>query len=131
MASMTETSGTTATPTVQQVARLVLPTGGMETWTQIMQGAGPSTDSIDQGTPIVMAAARFDDGTQIVGGVYKSGTPDYNVKFMWVFDANGNRCPGWPIDVSDDEDFRGRTYGFSLTPDGEETHVLNVVEAGS
>ena len=112
-----------------KVARMTLPSGGMEAWTQIMQGAGPSLDRIDKGSPIVMAWARFSDGVQVAGGVYNSGEADYNVKFMWVFDANGNRYPGWPIDVSDDEDFHGKGYGFSLTPDGEETHRLNIVEA--
>jgi hypothetical protein len=118
-----------ATSASQQVARMVLPPGGKEAWTRIMQGTGPVPDKINAGSPIVMAWARFKDGTQVAGGVYKSDTPaDYNVKFMWVFDANGNQYSGWPIDVSDDEDFLGKAYGFSLTPDGEPTHVLKIAE---
>jgi hypothetical protein len=118
-----------ATPASQQVARMVLPPGGKEAWTQIMQGTGPVPDKINAGSPIVMAWARFKDGTQVAGGVYKSDTPtDYNVKFMWVFDANGNQYPGWPLDVSDNENFLGKAYSFSLTPDAEETYLLKVAE---
>ncbi|MDB5672423.1 MAG: hypothetical protein JWO25_3382 [Alphaproteobacteria bacterium] len=117
--------------TVPARARLVLPAGGMEAWTQIMQGAAPVPDEINPGSPIVMAWTRFDDGTQVGGGVCKSDTStDYNVKFMWVLDSNGGQYPGWPIDVGDDQDFLTASYAFSLTPDGEESHVLEVVEAG-
>jgi hypothetical protein len=79
-----------------------------------------------------MAVARFDDGTQVVGGVYKGENPtDFNVKFMWVFDANGNQYPGWPIDVGDHQDFSGGSYAFSLTGGDDEDYLLNVVEAQS
>lgn len=113
----------------QHVARMVLPAGGMEAWSQIMQGATPVPDEIDTGSPIVMAWAHFDDGTQVAGGVCKSDTPtDFNVKFMWVLDRNGNQYPGWPIDSSDNEDFHNTAYSFSLTDDGE-IYLLNIVEA--
>ncbi|CAI8995698.1 BppU_N domain-containing protein [Pseudomonas sp. IT-P44] len=116
-------------PTPQYVARMTLPAGGKEAWTLIMQGNTPVPDEISVGSPVVMAWARFDDGTQVAGGVYKSATPtDYNVKFMWVLDADGNQYPGWPIDVSDHEDFLNNGYLFSLTPDSEEVYLLNVVE---
>lgn len=108
---------------------LILPAGGMEAWTQIMQGGVPVPEQVNPGSPIVMAWTRFDDGTQVAGGVYKSATPaDYNVKFMWVLDGNGNQYPGWPIDVSDDEDFLTRSYAFSLTEGGAEDYLLNIVE---
>ncbi len=124
-----EAARTTAPPAARHIASMVLPAGGMEAWTQIMQGASPVPNEINTGSPIVMAWARFDDGTQVGGGVSKSETPtDYNVKFMWVLDANGNQYPGWPIDVSDDEDFLTTAYFFSLTPDGE-SYLLNVIES--
>jgi hypothetical protein len=124
-------SSSSSASTPQYVARMLLPAGGSNAWTQIMQGAAPVPDEIDTGSPIVMAWARFDDGTQVAGGVYKSDTPtDYNVKFMWVLDANGNQYPGWPLDVSDHEDFSTGAYSFSLPQDEEQgTHLLNVVEA--
>jgi hypothetical protein len=108
---------------------MVLPPGGKENWSQIMQGAAPVPNDINTGAPIVMALARFKDGTQVAGGVFKSDTPtDYNVKFMWVLDANGRQYPGWPIDVSDDGDFLGKSYIFALTSDSEPTHLLKIVE---
>lgn len=108
---------------------MLLPAGGKEAWTLIMQGNAAVPDEISVGSPVVMAWARFDDGTQVAGGVYKSDTPtDYNVKFMWVLDADGNQYPGWPIDVSDHEDFLNNGYLFSLTPDSDEVYLLNVVE---
>ena len=125
-------SSPSPTPLPPNVATMVLPPGGMEAWTQIMRGQTPVPDKITTGTPIVMAWARFDDGTQVAGGVLKSPTPtEYNAKFMWVLDANGNQYPGWPIDVSDNEDFLSTGYYFTLTPDGDEDHLLNVVDAPS
>jgi hypothetical protein len=113
-----------------QTARMVLPPGGKQAWTEIMQGSAPVPEDINTGSPIVMAWARFKDGTQVAGGVCKSDTPtDYNVKFMWVLDAKGNQYPGWPLDVSDDQDFLAKAYAFSLTPDGDQTHLLNVAES--
>lgn len=125
-----ETAATAAPPAPQHVARMILPAGGKEAWTEIMQGVVPVAGEINTGSPIVMAWARFDDGTRVAGGVYKSDTPtDYNVKFMWVFDRNGNQYPGWPIDVSDDEDFLTKAYAFALGADGEEkTYLLKIVE---
>jgi hypothetical protein len=116
-------------PATEKVAEMVLPHGGKEAWTQIMQGYVPIPNEIDVGSPIVMALARFEDGTQVAGGVYKSGTPtDFNGKFMWVFAADGGRYPGWPIDVSDQTDFLANGFSFTLTPDSEETYLLNIVE---
>jgi hypothetical protein len=88
---------------------------------------------MNDGAPIVMAFARFDDGTQVAGGVYKWAVPPepMNVKFMWVFDASGTQYPGWPIDTSDDEDFLQTGYLFSVTEGGQNEYLLNIVEAGS
>lgn len=123
-------SAATAVPGAMQfMANMMLPAGGMEAWTKIMQGAVPVPDQINTGSPVVMAWARFDDGTQVVGGVYKYDDPtEYNVKFMWVFDVNGNQYPGWPIDVSDDQDFFNTAYEFTLSPDSGVSYLLNIVE---
>lgn len=66
------TARAAGSPTPQHVARMVLPAGGKEAWTLIMQGNTPVPDEISVGSPVVMAWARFDDGTQVAGGVYKS-----------------------------------------------------------
>lgn len=124
-----ETAASAAPPTAQHVATMVLPPGGMEAWTQIMQGSTPVPSRMSAGSPIVMAAATFDDGTQVVAGVYKSDVPtEYNVKFMWALDANGNQYPGYPCDVSDNEDFLATSYTFSLTGSANPEYQLNVVE---
>ena len=115
--------------TPKYVTDMVLPAGGKQAWTLIMRGETPVPDQINPGSPIVMANARFEDGTQVSGGVYKSDKPnEYNIKFMWVFDANGNQYPGWPIDVSDQEDFLNNAYLFSLDGGDEAEYRLNVVE---
>jgi hypothetical protein len=119
-------------PQPKYTATMTLPKGGMQAWTLIMQGQTPVPDEINTGSPVVMAYIRFDDGTQVAGGVYKGETPtDFNVKFMWVFDANGNQYPGWPIDVSDNQDFFNTGYLFSLTGGDEPDYLLNIVEAQS
>ena len=113
-------------------AEMILPKGGKQAWTNIMQGQAPVPDELNAGSPIVMAYAVFEDGTRVAGGVYKGDDPtDYNVKFMWAFDVNGNQYPGWPIDVSDDQDFLQTGYYFSLTEGVDEEYLLNVVEAQS
>jgi hypothetical protein len=113
----------------QHMATLTLPKGGMEAWTLIMQGQSPVPNDINPGSPIVMAYARYDDGTQVAGGVYKWENPaEYNVKFMWVFDSDGNQYQGNPIDVSDDQDFLTTTYIFSLTENGED-YQLNIADS--
>jgi hypothetical protein len=113
-------------------ANMILPKGGKQAWTNIMQGQVPVPDEINTGSPIVMAYARFEDGTWVAGGVYKGDDPtDFNIKFMWVFDATGNQYPGWPIDVSDDQDFLQTGYYFSLTEGVDNEYLLNIVEAQS
>lgn len=113
---------------------MTLPSGGKQAWTNIMQDSpAPQPVELNIGAPIVMAYARFDDGTQVAGGVYKWNDPvdgAINIKFMWVFDASGNQYPGWPIDTSDDEDFLQTAYIFALTEGGDE-YRLNIAEAQS
>ena len=114
----------------RKVATMVLPVGGKAEWTRIMRGEVPVHSSIEQGSPIVQASAVFSDGTVVIGGVSRSDTPaEYNNKFMWVFDAKGQRYPNWPIDVSDHEDFESNGVAFSLREDAEdEEYELNIVE---
>lgn len=113
-------------------ATMILPEGAKQAWTNLMQGEAPVPDEINTGSPIVMAHARFEDGTWVAGGVYKGENPaDFNVKFMWVFDANGNQYPGWPVDVGDHQDFLQKVYAFSLTEGVDDEYLLNVVEAQS
>lgn len=124
-----ETAPVTTEQTPQYVANLVLPAGGMQAWTRLMQGDSPVPDEINSGAPIVTAFARYPDGTRVLGGVYKSDSPsDYNIKFMWVFDSQGNQYPGWPIDVSDEQDFLNQRYTFSLAPHSQALYRLNIVE---
>lgn len=119
-------------PQPKYTATMMLPKGGKQAWSNIMYGDTPVPDEIDTGSPIVMATATFDDGTWVAGGVLKSETPtDYNTIFMWVFDQNGNQYPGWPIDVSDNEDFFISGIYFSLTDDDDDEYLLNVEEADS
>jgi hypothetical protein len=111
---------------------MFLPQNGKQAWTDIMQGQATVPAELNTGSPIVMAYATFDDGTQVVGGVSKSDTPtDFNIKFMWVFDPNGNQYPGWPIDVSDDEDFLQTAYSFSITENVDGEYLLNIAESQS
>lgn len=120
--------------TPEYVTTMTLPKGGMQAWTNIMQDSpAPQPVELNIGAPIVMAYALFDDGTQVAGGVYKwndSVDGAINIKFMWVFDTNGNQYPGYPIDVSDDEDFLNTGYEFTLT-EGGYAYLLKVVEAQS
>jgi hypothetical protein len=113
------------------VAVMTLPKGGKKAWSLIMYGEAPVPEQIITGSPVVMAYARYDDGTQVAGGVLKGEDPkDYNIKFMWVFDAEGNQYPGYPIDVGDHEDFYSEGYRFSLSDDDEEgNYLLRIVEA--
>jgi len=122
------------TDTPQYTTTLTLPEGGKTSWTQIMQGqADPAAPKdLDAGSPIVMATAVFADGTRIAAGVCKGDNPtEFNPKFVWVFDANGHQYAGWPIDVSDHEDFMHDSYAFSLTECVESEYLLTVVEASA
>lgn len=122
--------------TPKYTAKMVLPKGGAQSWTNIMQGQAdpPVPNDLDTGSPIVMACAIYEDGTWVAGGVSKGENPtEYNNKFMWVFDEKGNQYPGWPIDVSDQEDFSTGEGTFSLTNSEGDTnmYLLKIVEAES
>ena len=116
-------------------ATMTLPRDGKAAWTKIMQGDTEVPSELDPGSPIVMATStRFDDGkgTWAVGGVYKSDTPsEYNIIFFWAFDADGNQYPGWPIDVSDAQDFEISSIIFALDRDADDPdeYLLKIVEA--
>ncbi len=111
-------------------AKMLLPPGGRQAWTEIMQGRVPVPAGLDIGSPIVLAIATFDDGVKVVGGVCKGESPEtFNPKFMWVFDSQGEQIPNWPIDVSDHEDFETVGFEFSLTESATRTYVLQIVAA--
>ncbi|MFK7932371.1 MAG: hypothetical protein AB8G22_02610 [Saprospiraceae bacterium] len=103
---------------------LWLPTGGKAYWTALMQGeAGVATDILEN-QPIVMATAQFSNGITVVGGVYKSSEPTfYNIKFYYVFDANGNLLPDL-IDPSDNEDFLEDSRVFDWHHEGKAVEYL-------
>lgn len=107
-------------------ATLVLPPGGKAAWTQWMEGSDAVPQAINVQSPIVQACACYRDGTRAVLGVSKSNTPeDYNSVFAWVFDGLGNQYAGWPIDLSDNEDFYINEIIFSLN---QQEYVLDIIE---
>jgi hypothetical protein len=109
-------------------ARMVLPPGGKQAWTAIMQGRTPVPQGLDIGSPIVLAIATFDDGVQVIGGVSKGESPEtFNPKLMWVFDSQGQQVPNWPIDVSDHEDFETVSFEFSLNEQATRSYLLEIV----
>lgn len=116
-------------PKPKFIATMTLPKNGKQTWTDIMYGQSTISADIETQTPIVSAYAVYEDGTSVLGGVCKSEAPtDHNNKFMWVFDKNGKRYPGFPIDTRDNEDFLGFGYLFSLSEEEEDQYLLNIVE---
>jgi hypothetical protein len=119
-------------PQPKYTATMMLPKGGKQAWTNIMQGATSVPDDIETGSPIVMATAIFEDGTWVAGGVLKGDSPaEYNIIFMWVFDINGNKYPRWPIDVGDVEDFFLSAIYFSLPGGEDDEYLLKIVEVES
>jgi hypothetical protein len=117
----------------QLSATMVIPKGGKQAWSNISYGETPVAKDINEGSPLVMATAYFEDGTWVAGGVYKgSSLTDYNFIFMWVFDHQGNQYPAYPIDVIEKEDFFFKGIHFSLRVHGKDRkYFLNVVEADS
>jgi len=111
-------------------ATLLLPEDGKQYWTDVMQGRAAVAEYITVGSPVVMATALYTDGTFVVAGVSKSKDPtDYNIVFAWVYDQDGNKYPGWPIDLSDNEDFFITSIAFSPTGADEADYLLIVSEA--
>ena len=97
-----------------------------------MAGNMPVSEDILENEPIVFATTTYDTGITVTGGVYKSSDPtSYNVKFLYVFDADGNRMP-FVLDPSDDEDFResGRRFYLNREEQGNE-YILYIEEKGA
>ncbi len=107
-------------------ATLLLPPDGKKVWTKLMEGSDSVPQEIATGSPIVQSYANYSDGTQAILGVLKSQTPkEYNSIFAWVFDAMGNQYAGWPIDLSDFEDFYVNEIIFSLY---NNEYILDIIE---
>ena len=114
-------------------ATMTLPAGGKKHWTRIMQAdeVPPAHKDARAGDPLVLSHAVFADGTLVIGGVCKGNEPEFNPSFMWVFDRSGVRYPGWPIDLSDHEDFHTSGTEFAVDPSADEpAYELLIVEAG-
>jgi hypothetical protein len=109
-------------------ATLLLPTGGKEYWSTIMCGEAKFPYTLNEGDIIVAAYTQFKDGTQVIGGVRKSNSEDFNIKFFNVLDPDGKVYPDWPIDCSDHEDFRGSGYVFMLGGDESIEYQLVINE---
>jgi len=114
---------------MKKTATLYLPKNGKEVWTSIMEGSSTISIDIYENQPIVQAFAQFRDGIKVVGGVYKSAQPEeYNIKFYYVFDKEGNMLPH-RIDPSDNEDFRESSRMFYLNEDDVgDQYVLYIKE---
>jgi hypothetical protein len=107
---------------------MLLPAGGQAYWSTIMYGEAKFPYKIYEGDIIVAAYARFKDGTQVIGGVKKSNSEDFNIKFFNVLDANGKVYSGWPIDCSDHEDFHGSGFIFILNDNEDIEYHLSIKE---
>lgn len=110
---------------MKKTTTLYLPKNGKELWTKLMEGNTKISEDIQEGQPIVMSVATFDDGFMVSGGVYKSEEPAaYNIKFMNVYTPDGQQIP-FLIDPSDHEDFKQSTYVFYLNDEeiGDEYQV--------
>lgn len=94
-------------------ADMILPPNGKKIWTEYIMGEREVPKGVSRGEPIVMARAVFDDGTWAVAGVANSGEQDYNLKFLWIFDAE-DRQIAHVADVSNHEDFEHSSYSISL-----------------
>jgi hypothetical protein len=109
-------------------ATLLLPAGGKEYWSTIMHGEAQFPYTLYEDDIIVASYTQFKDGTQVIGGVRKSNSEDFNIKFFNVLDANGKVYPNWPIDCSDHEDFRGSGFVFILNDDESIEYNLTIQE---
>lgn len=109
-------------------ATMLLPAGAKEYWSSIMYGEAKFPYEIYEGEIIVAAYAKFRDGTQVIGGVKKSDSEDYNIKFFNVLNPAGKVYPSWPIDCSDHEDFRHHGSIFILNDDESVEYELTIKE---
>lgn len=109
-------------------ATMLLPVGGKDYWSTIMYGEAKFPYTLYEGDIIVAAYSQFKDGTQVIGGVRKSNSEDYNIKFFNVLDADGKVYSGWPIDCNDDEDFHGSGFIFILNEDENTEYHLSIKE---
>lgn len=92
-----------------------------------MQGETPVSKYVTLFQPIVLVTAKFDNGMTVVGGVLKSAEPEeYNIKFMWVYGADGQFLTS--VDVSDHEDFRFNGYVFNLNDDETIEYTVEIKE---
>jgi hypothetical protein len=107
---------------------LWLPIGAKEYWSTLMRGEVQFPYTVYKDDIIVAAYAKFKDGTQVMGGVKKSDSPDFNIKFFTVLDADGKAYPNGPIDCSDHEDFQGSRFIFILNEDESIEYHLSIKE---
>ena len=93
---------------------LELPAGGKTLYTKYMQGRLSAPKELNDESPIVASIAHFPNGVWVMGGVAKSGKSEFNSIFMWAFRPDGSQYPGYPMDVSDMEDFLMNSMSFEL-----------------
>ena len=115
---------------VKLQATVTLPEGGKKLFTKYMQGEAEVPKHVERFSPICMASTSFEDGTKVIVGVNNSGQEDFNIKFAWVFDAEGKLHTGWPIDTGDHEDFEGKGYLFYIGDDESKLYELHVKDKG-
>ena len=117
--------------TTVRKATIILPFDGKNKWTALMQGDTKVSDAIYENQPIVMETTKFENGIAAVAGVLKSKTPDtFNMKFVYVFDEQGNLIhePYQPVDVSDHEDWHTKGINFILNDDESVEYQLTFEE---
>lgn len=115
--------------TKNREATMYIGSKGEKTYTGLMQGDLNKLipKNIDLGSPIIASIAVFPDGNYVIGGILKSGEEKYNIIFMWVFNSDGKQYDGWPIDVSDMEDFDSTGFTFKLGNDNCD-YTLHIAE---
>lgn len=112
-------------------ATIILPIDGKKKWTAYMQGEAKVSNNIYENQPIVMETAHFENGIKAAAGVLKSKTPEvFNVKFVYIFDQEGNLIynPSQPVDVSDHEDWHTGSIIFYLNEDESVEYKLTFTE---
>jgi hypothetical protein len=111
-------------------ATIHLPKGGRRYWTDVFRGTAPPDPSMAPGQVLVFASATFGDGTRAALWI-ESGPGGANSFGARVYDAKGAAYPGWPIDLSDAEDFEMKRISFDLREGAEDgEYLLEIVEVG-